>query len=291
MVLQYASQIFKYTVDSEHILCDSNPLEHIRLVKSAKRDVCFYNEHQAKLFEMGIREYWSTSNQIPARFIILLRTGARIGEIAVLKWNDVNFKDMTLRFDAHIYSLSSKINAYYEGLKNHDKSRVLDIDNVLLGMLKSWQLEQSKSSLLNGHPINDDSFIFCLNIVTVKMANECFIKRYNKNYDEYLPCLNLRGFRYTHDTLLISDGMSLKKVADRLGHKDITITANIYAEVTPKAKKEVVERFSKILENCPLNEPQKSLRIIFLCVFKRWHNRFFWSLLIFVNTLIINLVQ
>ncbi|WP_057754043.1 tyrosine-type recombinase/integrase [Weissella kandleri] len=61
---------------------------------------------------------------------------------------------------------------------------------------------------------------------------------------------SLRAFkisRYTHATLLISDGMEIKKVANRLGHKDISVTANIYAEVTPKAKKEVAERFSKIL--------------------------------------------
>lgn len=51
----------------------------------------------------------------------------------VLKWNDVNFEDMTLRFDAHIYSSSSKALAYYEVLNNHDQSRVLDVDTVLRG--------------------------------------------------------------------------------------------------------------------------------------------------------------
>lgn len=167
----------------------------------------------------------------------------------VLKWNDVNFEDMTLRFDAHIYSSSSKALAYYEVLNNHDQSRVLDVDTVLRGVLKSWKLEQSKLSLLKGVPINADSFIFNYHILTIRKSNERFIEWYNKNHDENLPLLNLHGFRHTHATLLISDSMESKKVAARLGHKDITITANIYAEVTLKAKEEVAESFSKILGN------------------------------------------
>ncbi|MFV8083306.1 tyrosine-type recombinase/integrase, partial [Enterobacter cloacae complex sp.6701430] len=67
--------------------------------------------------------------------------------------------------------------------------------------------------------------------------------------DEKLPRLNIHGLRHTHATLLISNGVELKQVADRLGHKDITVTANIYAEVTPNSRREVADMFSKIMES------------------------------------------
>ncbi len=49
-VLTYANQVFKYAVDSEHIKCDENPLDHIRMVKPPKpkkREVKYYDERQA----------------------------------------------------------------------------------------------------------------------------------------------------------------------------------------------------------------------------------------------------
>ncbi|ELA07921.1 integrase [Weissella ceti NC36] len=39
----------------------------------------------------------------------------------------------------------------------------------------------------------------------------------------------------------------MKQVTDRLGHADIMTTANIYAEVTPKARQKVANKFSEIM--------------------------------------------
>ncbi|AIG65093.1 Integrase [Weissella tructae] len=39
----------------------------------------------------------------------------------------------------------------------------------------------------------------------------------------------------------------MKQVSDRLGHADMMTTAKIYAEVTPKAKQEVADKFSRIM--------------------------------------------
>lgn len=75
-----------------------------------------------------------------------------------------------------------------------------------------------------------------------------FNNHYNQTHTEQLPWLNIHGLHHTHGSLLISNGVDLRQVSDRLGHKDISITANIYAEVTPKAQREVPDVFSKIME-------------------------------------------
>lgn len=46
------------------------------------------------------------------------------------------------------------------------------------------------------------------------------------------------GFRHTHCSLLFESGASIKEVQERLGHKDIKTTMNIYAHVTPLSIKE-----------------------------------------------------
>lgn len=90
-------------------------------------------------------------------------------------------------------------------------------------------------------------------IITVKRTAiyaelKRFNNHYNKTHEEKLPWLNIHGLRHTHATLLISNGVEMKQVSDRLGHRNIMTTANIYAEVTPKARREVADVFSKIME-------------------------------------------
>lgn len=55
------------------------------------------------------------------------------------------------------------------------------------------------------------------------------------------------GFRHTHCSLLFESGASIKEVQERLGHKDIKTTMNIYAHVTPKSIKETGDRFAKFM--------------------------------------------
>ncbi|SLM97460.1 site-specific recombinase, phage integrase family [Brachybacterium faecium] len=55
------------------------------------------------------------------------------------------------------------------------------------------------------------------------------------------------GFRHTHCSLLFESGASIKEVQERLGHKDIKTTMNIYAHVTPESIKETDERFATFM--------------------------------------------
>uniref|UniRef100_UPI00384AB293 tyrosine-type recombinase/integrase n=1 Tax=Enterococcus hirae TaxID=1354 RepID=UPI00384AB293 len=55
----------------------------------------------------------------------------------------------------------------------------------------------------------------------------------------------MHGFRHTHASLLFESEASIKDVQERLGHKDVKTTMNIYAQVTPEKIKETGERFAK----------------------------------------------
>ncbi|MFV8083294.1 hypothetical protein ACNQ2Q_26390, partial [Enterobacter cloacae complex sp.6701430] len=81
-ILSYAKQIFKYAVASEHINCDKNYLELVRMVKpkkAPKRETRYYTEEQAKRFEQGLHEYFSHQPKYIVSFTMLLRTGIRTG--------------------------------------------------------------------------------------------------------------------------------------------------------------------------------------------------------------------
>ena len=55
--------------------------------------------------------------------------------------------------------------------------------------------------------------------------------------------LRLHDLRHTHASLMLSKGIHLKIVSERLGHSSIAITANLYSHVLPSVQQEAVEHF------------------------------------------------
>ncbi len=53
--------------------------------------------------------------------------------------------------------------------------------------------------------------------------------------------LTLHSLRHCNATLLLNSGVDIKVVADHLGHSDIVITADIYADVLASTRKKTAE--------------------------------------------------
>ncbi|WP_242976454.1 tyrosine-type recombinase/integrase [Clostridium sp. CT7] len=66
----------------------------------------------------------------------------------------------------------------------------------------------------------------------------------NANIDKNI---RFHDLRHTNATLLISRGISLKVIQERLGHKDFSTTTNIYSHVTKKMQENATNELSKIL--------------------------------------------
>ncbi|AIM62406.1 tyrosine-type recombinase/integrase [Weissella tructae] len=130
---------------------------------------------------------------------------------------------------------------------NRDDKRTLELDVRTLEVLKRWRKTQVEQSMLKGLPVTGDTFV--VNMKRTSLANVLYKFRewYSNTHEVELPHLNLHGLRHTHASLLISNGVEMKQVSDRLGHADMMTTAKIYAEVTPKAKQEVADKFSRIM--------------------------------------------
>ena len=48
-----------------------------------------------------------------------------------------------------------------------------------------------------------------------------------------LPTATLHSFRHAHASLLLAEGVSIKGIADRLGHSNPAVTLNIYSHLLP----------------------------------------------------------
>lgn len=63
-----------------------------------------------------------------------------------------------------------------------------------------------------------------------------------------LKNISTHSFRYTHCALLI-ESVHIKEIQERLRHKDINTTMNIYAKITNSYKKDASHKFSHQMED------------------------------------------
>ena len=64
-----------------------------------------------------------------------------------------------------------------------------------------------------------------------------------------LPRIRLHDLRHTIATLGLASGESLKEVSARLGHANLSVTADLYAGVTPELAKRSAQRLAALLEH------------------------------------------
>jgi integrase len=62
-----------------------------------------------------------------------------------------------------------------------------------------------------------------------------------------LPHIPFHGLRHSTATALLSAGVPLKVIADLLGHTTISVTANIYASVTPELRRDAADAMDRAL--------------------------------------------
>ncbi|SCN38288.1 Uncharacterized protein BC88300_02601 [Bacillus cytotoxicus] len=64
-----------------------------------------------------------------------------------------------------------------------------------------------------------------------------------------LPKLEIHSLRHTHAVLLLESGASMKYIQERLGHKNIEITANVYSHISDKINKDSIAKFEEYMND------------------------------------------
>ena len=72
-----------------------------------------------------------------------------------------------------------------------------------------------------------------------------FLTKFSKKYD--LPHINAHAFRHTMASLLYFNGMDSVSISKRLGHAQVSTTANIYAHIMQEADQKNADNLSDVL--------------------------------------------
>ena len=220
-----------------------NPASRVRPPKARKPNINFYDNVQTIALIKALE-----GEELKFRVIILLTifTGLRRGEVLGLEWQDIDFKNSSVTVRQASQYVSS-IGIYTKDPKTETSNRIISIPESITKLLKEYQRKQLKNRLLLGDKWIETNRLF-VQSNGAPMHPDTITKWFRQFLeDKNLPHITFHGLRHTHATLLISQGLDVRTVSNRLGHAQTSTTLNIYAHAFAKMDREASEKLDNLL--------------------------------------------
>ncbi|BAS45626.1 integrase, superantigen-encoding pathogenicity islands SaPI [Staphylococcus schleiferi] len=254
-IVASTNMIFKYAYDMK--LIRVLPIEGIKRPKK-KRTVEELEETEIhkkflekdELIEfLKVAKYDHSPQNSFEVFSTLAYTGLRAGELLALKWSDIDFENNTISITKTYYNPNNNKKKYQILTPKTDSSiGKISVDPKIITLLSEYKVnvqDKWKNELYV-----DNDFVFTDNngyplvIKKLQLWIKAILKKTNINKN-----ISTHSFRHTHCALLIEAGVHIKEIQERLRHKDINTTMNIYAKITNSYKKDASQKFSQLMEN------------------------------------------
>lgn len=269
--------INKYKTFIQHIyslnLADGTKKEILNKSNAALKDAYFCKEIKENIVDFAfpnnrkkkkVQEFTLDENSIysqeeiklilkkveskPSLFLVLSTytyTGVRFGEMAGLLWDDVDFKNKTIKIQNNLQYIHGK---YILGPPKNYMIRTISIPDVLVELYKKESIRQ-KELKLQGLIPKEFNFVH-LNAHHKRWNSSTFCAAYKRLIDSignlrYIPAHN---FRHSHATFLLTDGVDVNTVSKRLGHKNINTTIKYYTHILKKADANAASSIESIIK-------------------------------------------
>lgn len=219
-------------------LIDRNPMDKVERPKPRKDEV---RPKEAEAYTAEeIRKIWNCLSLEPLKWRVLVRllidTGIRRGECCGLQWKDVDFKQNTITICGNLCYTPDK-GIYLDTPKN-GKSRTIDVDPEIMGLLMQLRKEQASSAI--------SPFVFSQEGKPEPMHPQSpgrYLKRFSERYN--IPHLHPHKLRHSFASIAITSGADIASVSEKLGHTDKAVTLRMYTH----ADQDSIKRASNIFRD------------------------------------------
>lgn len=216
-----------------------NPCQNVIIPKKKDTGKRYsLTEEETKRFIKLVNEK-SWDNDVKRILMLLLFTGMRIGECLGLSWEDVDFEEKTI-FIRHTLSHANGI-SYLDTPKTESSIRIIAMNATVEKLLKEQKVYTDSLKDVLGDNYAHPEMIFPSGQGNYRDRASVYhsLKRMTKSTE--FEDMTLHKLRHCNATLLLNSGVELKVISEHLGHCDIGVTANIYADVLKKQKIKVAE--------------------------------------------------
>ena len=196
-------------------------------------------------------------------FVVALNSGLRLGELAALKWEDIDLEKRIIKVTKTLvyakYEDDDKKTFHFELPKTKTSIRNVPINNACELALKKQYLE--KNVVCNKMPSQKqvpDEFRDLLFTTTHNTPIESQIMRqaikvilddvnYKRDYIEEIAPFGMHIFRHTFATRAFESGIQPKVIQGYLGHATLAMTMDLYAKLLPEHMQNEMEKLDMAL--------------------------------------------
>ena len=165
---------------------------------------------------------------------LLLITGARRGEILGLKWSAVDFERGKVHICNNVLYAPDR-GVYEDTPKTANSDRFVSLPAETVQLLRQYKVWQAEERLRLGEYYQDLGFLFAQDNGNPMHPDSVtdWLDKFSKRHG--LPHINAHAFRHTMASMLYFNGVDSVSISKRLGHAQVSTTANIYAHIIQEA--------------------------------------------------------
>lgn len=227
-------------------MLSSNPTDNVDPPKVKKVEASFYDEDEVKKLIAVLELIDKRNFKYKVAILLTLSSGLRLGELAGLKWDNVNFEKQTISIVQSNQYLP-KLGTFTKDPKNNTSIRTLYIPENVINLLSKYKSEQKKIELACGDRWINSGFIF-----TQWNGKPMYPGTPSKWFSKFLRKNNLKPItfhqlRHTSASLLINENINIREISKRLGHSNTSTTLNIYSHALKSADKDAADKLNTII--------------------------------------------
>lgn len=228
---------------SREAIVPFNVASKATLPKVQKKEVNYFQPEQVAAIREALEREpvkWRTLVHL------LLITGARRGEVLGLKWDKVDFEGNRIHICNNVL-YASDCGIYEDTPKTATSDRYISLPAETIHLLRQYRAWQSGERLRLGGYYQDQGFLFAQDSGKPMHPDNVNVWLRNFSKRHGLPHINPHAFRHSMASLLYFNGVDSVSISKRLGHAQVSTTANIYAHVMEAADKKNADILADVL--------------------------------------------
>jgi integrase len=219
-----------------------NPMDAVDPPRVVDAEMVTWSDTQARAFLDAV-----AGDRLYAMWVLFLTTGVRRGELAGLRWGDVELDRATMAIVRNRVSAGrgKAVSTHQPKTRRGRRNVALDVTSV--EVLRAHRTAQLEERMRLGSAWVDSGYVFCsidgaaLHPDTITATFKSIIR----NLD--VPQIRLHDLRHTSATLALKAGIHPKVVSERLGHSTVSITLDLYSHVLDGMQAEAAEQIGAVV--------------------------------------------
>lgn len=190
--------------------------ENIQLPKAKKTHIATLKQSEYKFL---VSEVKNSPQGLPV--LMSLETGMRIGEIAGLKWEDIDFENQTITIRRTLQRVSTPLKEQFKTHiiearpKSETSERVIPLSSTLFKrLLNDMKTSHSEYVISNG--------VKCMEPRTIRYQFRRILEKLG------LPNYSFHALRHSFATRCLEKGVNIAVISSLMGHSSTKMTLDIY---------------------------------------------------------------